>query len=834
MKVSRKLSILFVAAFIASIILQLSLRYYDVKQRTVLLDAQKTGFESIINNVLKLKKEKYGSATDDYSGWDEMVGYTRNHSEEFADANLNTVLTTFKADYVWVYDGNIDSLFYTKSEYNKRIFSINDFTPVKTLFEKKPIVDFFVRIDSSIIQVFGATIVPTSDYKTHIEKPSGYFLLAKVWDRPYIEEFEKATDSKIRIYGNTETVENENPDIETSVTRIFKDFKGEDFLKINFRKTNEYLVKFDEISIYSFIISTAVWLIGLLIFLALSRSWITNPLDRIEKALVTNDITHLESVKKFRNEFGDIADLMDKYFLVNRNLKEEIVNRRTTEENLATVLNATNDSIVMVDFSGRIISVNESFLKQLGLQEKSIAGRNLSAFISENNRGLMFDKLKESGSKNLPVFFESMTESTYRKNAVYPIKDESGNVNRFVIFSTDISDFKRNEQILKEAEERAREMSKLKSSFLGNMSHELRTPMVGILGFAEILRDKIDDDELKQMAEMINISGKRLMKTLNLILDLTRIEAGKIAVNITKVDIAAVTQEVYRNFERQASIKKLGMKFISPGKELYINTDGDLYWQIMNNLISNAVKYTEKGEVCVALETERRDSKDFAVIKVIDTGIGIPEESLMVIFEEFRQVSEGFARKFEGTGLGLTITKRFIEKLGGTISVHSIHGKGTTFTVKFPMETEKMFTKEVPVKSGSHETDDNSAVKANILCVDDDTITKDFIDVIFNKSHNVEFADNGPAALEMASAKKYSLVLMDINLGKGMNGMEVTRELRKIKGYEKVPVVAMTAFAMSGDDEEFYKAGLDAYISKPFDIKKIKNLVDEQLNKSGS
>ncbi len=831
MKVSRKLSILFAAAFVISIMLQLSLRYYDVQQRTVLLDAQKTGFESIISNVLNLKKEKYASATDDYSGWDDMVEFTKTRSEKFAATNLNTVLTTFKADYVWVYDRNGDKLFYTRSEDKKDIFSISDYAPLDSVFGKKPITDFFIKIDSSIVQVFAASIVPTADYKTHYQKPSGYFMLAKVWDRAYIEEFEKATDSKIKIFDRKETVENENPDIETSIVKILYGFNGDENFKLNFRKTNEYLVRFDSISIFSFIISSVVWLLVLLLFVSLSKSWITNPLNSLENALVKNEVSHLAHAKKFRNEFGDIADLIEKYFLVNRNLKEEIVNRKITEENLATVLNATNDSIVLVSPKGDIISANDSFVRQIGPEVSGINGRNISDFISEENRNLFIEKISESAAKRNPVFFENVMEKKFWKNAIYPIKDESEGINRFAIFSTDISEFKRNEQILKEAEERAREMSKLKSSFLGNMSHELRTPMVGILGFAEILKEKIPDPELKQMADLINLSGKRLMKTLNLILDLTRIEAGKINVNITRVDIVAVSHEVCRNFDRQASVKNINLKFTAP-ESLFISTDEDLFWQIMNNLISNAVNYTEKGGIDVELSEETNENVKQAVIKVSDTGIGIPEESLMVIFEEFRQVSEGFARKFEGTGLGLTITKRFIEKLGGTISVNSIHGEGTTFTVKFPCG-EDVKSQNTGTTDSEQETDGNQhTVKSEILCVDDDTITKDFIDVIFNKSHIVEFANNGPAALEMAGRKRYSLVLMDINLGKGMNGMEVTRELRKIKGYEKVPVVAMTAFAMSGDDEEFFSAGLDAYISKPFDIKKIKNLVEDLLRKN--
>ncbi|MCE1166221.1 MAG: ATP-binding protein, partial [Bacteroidetes bacterium] len=817
-----------------SIILQLFLRYYDVKQRTVLLDAQKTGFESIITNVLNLKKEKYASATEDYSGWDEMVGFTKNRSKEFAEANLNTVIGTYKVDYVWVYDENENIIHYTKNNSAKDIPSIGAYINVKSIFKNQPVVNFFTVVDSAVIQVFGGTIVPTSDFKTHYSKPAGYYLIAKIWDSAYIKEFERATASKIKIYGNNEIIEVENPDIETSVTRTFQDYTGNDFLKINFRKSNEYLVQFDRISIYSLFISAVVWLTVLLIFFAFSRNWITSPLNSIEKALITNDGKHLSGIGKRKNEFGDIAELMKNYFRVNKNLTEEVEHRKLTEirlkeneQNLATVLNATNDAIVMIDRDKKIISANEAFLRRTGLAENELSGKMLIDKISDDNKNIFNQKIDEAESSGIPVFFENSISGKYFRNAVYPIADESGNINRFVIFSFDISEFKRNEQVLREAEERAMEMSRMKSSFLGNMSHELRTPMVGILGFAEIIRDKVDDEELKQMAEMINISGKRLMKTLNLILDLTRIEAGKLVVNFTSVDIAAVTYEVYRNFEIQAENKNLKFLFESELEKILVKTDGNLYWQIMNNLISNAVKYTEKGEVKVVLTTEKKAGNYNAVIKVSDTGIGIPEESLMIIFEEFRQVSEGYARKFEGTGLGLTITKRFIEILGGTISVSSILGQGTAFTVRFPaIDPDDIKNDEIKYDKRSEDVETGTKAE-NILCVDDDSITKDFLDVIFSKTHNIDFADNGPDAVEMAEKKKYSLILMDINLGKGMNGMEATREIRKIKGYGNVPVVAMTAYAMSGDDKEFFDAGLDAYISKPFDIRNIKKLVSD-------
>ncbi len=838
MKVSGKLFILFIAAFFTSIFLLLTLRFYDIKQRTVLLESQKTSYESIVKNVLQLKSEKYTSAVDDYSGWDDMVEYTKTRSKEFADGNLNTVVTTFRVDYVWVYDDGENLLHYSRNNESKDIPSLKNHVKISPIFSEKGITNFFIIIDGNLVQVFGGTIVPTSDFKTHYVKSSGYYLVGKVWNKDYIGEIERATDSKINFVPINEYSEPNENKTETRLSRNLLDQNGKEILKVHFTKSNQYLQDFDEISLFSLLFSSAVWLVALFVFVGFSRKWITTPLNSIEMALLKNESRFLRITRKAKNEFGDIAVLIEKYFAMNRDLNDEINNRKIAEEKLlenrkelAAVLNAINDTIVMLDRDLNVVSYNDSFKKFTGKSDAEIIGKPIVDFTSEAQKKMLDDKIKACKENGKEITFELKSAGAYWKVSIYPVFDDEGNASRFVIFNRDITDFKKTELVLRHAEEKAKEMSKLKSSFLGNMSHELRTPMVGILGFAEILGERVAGAEEKQMADMINQSGKRLMKTLDMILDLTRIEAGKFSVNISRTEISTVVFDVYMSFKRQASAKGLAMDFSKSEKFIWADTDSTLVWQIMNNLISNAVKYTLEGKVSVSINTEDSGGNKQAVITVSDTGIGIPEESLMLVFEEFRQVSEGFSRKFEGTGLGLTITKKFVEKLGGTISVESSSGVGTTFKVKFPIA-------EGNIVAPDKKTDINvesyfeHAGKTRILCVDDDSMTRDFVDAILSKDYKVDFTDNGVKALELAAEKKYNLILMDINLGSGINGMEVTQKIRKIQGYLKVPVVAMTAFAMNGDDEEFMNAGLDAYISKPFDIKSFKSLIGSLLKKS--
>ncbi|MHB1689015.1 MAG: sensor histidine kinase [Ignavibacteriaceae bacterium] len=230
----------------------------------------------------------------------------------------------------------------------------------------------------------------------------------------------------------------------------------------------------------------------------------------------------------------------------------------------------------------------------------------------------------------------------------------------------------------------------MKSNFLANMSHELRTPLIGILGFAEILNKEIEYEELKGMAKIIYSSGNRLLQTLNLVLDFSRIESDKYEMKVISLDLAKATIDTAKLFYAMVNVRNLYLKINIKDDSLFANLDENIFHQIINNLVNNAIKFTSDGGIVVELDKEIINDKLWAAIKVIDTGIGIPEESIQIIFEEFRQVSEGLNRNYEGTGLGLTITKKIVELMNGRITVESVYGKGSKFTVYFPAELKKL------------------------------------------------------------------------------------------------------------------------------------------------
>lgn len=370
----------------------------------------------------------------------------------------------------------------------------------------------------------------------------------------------------------------------------------------------------------------------------------------------------------------------------------DISERKLHEEKivkLSWAIEQSPISVVITDINGKIEYVNPKFTETSGYTYDEVIGQSPNLLKSGLTQSEVYKDLWETISKGKEWSGELQNK---KKNGevfwelvlVSPIKNSENIITNYLGIKEDITDKKRIIEELKTAKEKAEEMNNVKSSFLANMSHELRTPMMGILGNAEIISISTEDIEIKDMASAIYTSGQRLINTLNLILDLSRIEANKESLDIELLDVVSIIKDVVDNYSSAAWQRNLSLEFITMLDKIYSNLDERLFREVLNNLINNAIKFTNNGGITVSLSTDA----DKMIIKVIDTGIGIPSESLGIIFEEFRQVSEGYGRNFEGTGLGLTITKKFVEKLGGTISVESKTDIGSEFTVVFPITKE--------------------------------------------------------------------------------------------------------------------------------------------------
>ena len=498
---------------------------------------------------------------------------------------------------------------------------------------------------------------------------------------------------------------------------------------------------------------------------------------------------------------------------------------------LAHALKSVSECVCITDLRDKITFVNKSFCKVYQYKPEELVGKNISLVRSKNNdpdivRRILPETLAGGWSGELinvrkdeeefPIFLSTSL-----------ITDDTGRPIAMAGVSADITERLRYEQELKLAKEKAEEVVKLKSNFFTNISHELRTPLVGILGFAEIIRDEASEPEISDMSELILTSGKRLMETLNSVLDLSRIEANKMHINKTSINLSAFIKEYIKLFKTSAENKGLILQSDFKLDSIWVNLDEQILSQILNNLIGNAIKYTQEGSITVDVTNEFRESRKIAIIKIIDTGIGIQKEFLNQIFEEFRQVSEGLNRHFEGTGLGLTITKRFVEMMSGKISVKSELGKGSTFIVEFPQILEPKSNNNLLQGISNNEDEEKFelTVLPEILMVENDAISRDITRLFLKNICRINFVESGENAIEAVKKNYYPLILMDINLGLGLTGVDTAQKIRNIPGYKNIPIVALTAFAMAGEKEEFLKSGCTHYLSKPFRKKDLVELI---------
>jgi len=549
--------------------------------------------------------------------------------------------------------------------------------------------------------------------------------------------------------------------------------------------------------------------------------------------------------RRYQRKDGEIITLLVEDRLIHnpegkitglRSALQNITDRKKTENELLKLSLAVEQSpasIVITDISGSIEYVNRTFTTTTGYTTEEALHKNprilKSGHMTKEEYKVLWDTILSG--KNWFGEFLNVKKSgdLYWEEAIIsPIKNKDGEIINFLAIKRDVTDLKKINEELREAKETAEEMNRLKSSFLANMSHELRTPMIGILGYSEMLLEEFPDEKVHEIGGIILQSGHRLMETLNLILDLSRIEAKKLDVKVVPVDIVPVAREIATLFNSAADKKQLYLKVDSTCDALELLLDEKMFREILNNLINNAIKFTKQGGVTVTIGKDSLDNAEWAIIRVTDTGIGIASENFNMIFEEFRQASEGQSRSFEGTGLGLTITKRFVEKLNGIISVDSTVGKGTTFTVRFPIQPlNKIKTDDVHTSiQGAAQA---KTVLPQVLYVEDDEIAVHIVSKMLDGYCEIDTTNNAEAALHMAQAKKYDAVFMDINLGKGLDGVQTTRRLKGMDIYKDIPIVAMTAYAMVGDKEEFLNAGCTHYISKPFTKSELLKVASEVL-----
>jgi PAS domain S-box-containing protein len=350
-------------------------------------------------------------------------------------------------------------------------------------------------------------------------------------------------------------------------------------------------------------------------------------------------------------------------------------------ERYTSLTKFANDMILSIDKNGKILEANQKAFNTYGYAKNELLNMDLLDLSYDRKKDI--EVIFASVNNTEGILFE--TNHKRKNGTMIPVEISAklikqGDEEILLAIIRDNTERKKLELDLILAKDKAEEMDRLKTTFLSNMSHELNTPMSGIIGFSELLLSEMDNKNHREMAKIIHKSGKRLNETLNSILDLSKIQSQKLDLRLSNIELMTMIQECRYAFSDTVNKKGLTFSITCDQQKVFLNTDQNILHKVLCNLVDNAVKYTAEGEIILNInETEKSVN-----IKITDTGIGIPKENLDQIFEPFRQGSEGLNRKYEGMGLGLTITKKYIEILGGKLNIQSEPGAGTVIEVIFP------------------------------------------------------------------------------------------------------------------------------------------------------
>ncbi|MGE0077413.1 MAG: PAS domain S-box protein [Bacteroidales bacterium] len=521
---------------------------------------------------------------------------------------------------------------------------------------------------------------------------------------------------------------------------------------------------------------------------------------------VFSDIT---SIKQFEKELIEAKSAVEK-----------------SEEKLRLILRNSNDTFVLMNQNGEQFYISDAAVRSTGFSIEELKGP-IKKLIHPDDWDSLLRVWNEVLNKKEEAFRVQYRHAHKTKGYVW-FEAVGQNfldnplINAVVVNIRDITSIKETELELIKAKERAEESDRLKSAFLANMSHEIRTPMNGILGFAGLLKQpQLTGSQQKEYIDIIEKSGARMLGIINDIIDIAKIESGLIRITITETNIDEQLTYLYNFFKPEAEKKGLSLKVVNNVRvnDSLIYTDKEKLYAILTNLIKNAVKFTDSGSI----EFGSRKVDSFIEFYVKDTGIGIPNDRQRAIFERFVQADIADTRAFQGAGLGLSITKAFVEKLGGTIWVESAATDGSVFYFTIPINTtikarpkiDESVLKNQPLQNGK---------RLNVLIAEDDYASDMLITQMLSRNNfNITHVRNGQDAVTRCKEDmNIDLILMDIKMPV-LDGYDATRQIREFN--DKVIIVAQTAYALSGDREKALLAGCNDHISKPINYEEFMSIL---------
>jgi PAS domain S-box-containing protein len=507
-----------------------------------------------------------------------------------------------------------------------------------------------------------------------------------------------------------------------------------------------------------------------------------------------------------------------------------------SEGKFRNIVESFLDIYYRTDLSGNITMISPSIFEQTGYTPEEVLGKKVNTFF--------IDEINDS--QNIKRLLKRGRISNFEVN----VQKKDGSIRQFMLnirlvrneekpeiegIARDITDLKQANVELIKAKEEAEHSLKVRERFLANMSHEIRTPMNGIIGMIDLVSDTRLDTEQQDFVQTIKNSSETLLTILNDILDLSKIEAGKMELHVNPLEIKALMVSLISLFRQKAMEKNNDVRYeIEPNVPPFIIGDQIRLLQIFSNLTSNALKFTENGQVSIKISVVNQ-YKEFYTLKgeVIDTGIGISESGQKQLFTAFQQLDNSTKKSFGGTGLGLSISRELCRMMQGEMGVNSVEGKGSNFWFTLKVEasdaaSSNLFLPEKEVALSNFFQNK----QPKILLVDDNAVNRKVAsEILIRAGAEVVTADSGRVAIEKyALGSDFDLILMDIQMPE-MDGIETTQELKKLHGQSLPPVIAMTAYSMQHDRERFLNQGMDDYVPKPIRANILLLKVQEYMDK---
>jgi PAS domain S-box-containing protein len=511
------------------------------------------------------------------------------------------------------------------------------------------------------------------------------------------------------------------------------------------------------------------------------------------------------------------------------------------KQRLEAVFSNISDALLTVNTDDMIESANSAACELFGWQEHELVGLSASKLLPEwmsmtdadhPDKQLIETRATASNGRSFPA------DATISRFSLHGLPYR-------ILVVRDITERKQAEEAMRQARDTAEAANRMKSEFLANMSHEIRTPMNGIIGMTELTLETELNAEQREYLDMARTSAQHLLTIINDILDFSKIEAGKLTISNEPFPLAGLLQTTVRSLELRAREKSLALNLtIAPDVPVSIRADSGRLRQVLINLIGNAIKFTHSGSVSISVDSAGCTEPHCLHICVADTGIGIAQEKLGSIFDAFTQADGSITRNFGGTGLGLTISHKLIELMGGRMWVESKQGHGSRFHMQItyqPDEALNTLTEPLPEQDAKPEPIQTLAQRADkpleILLVEDNLVNRKLALALLDKlGHDVTLAEDGAEAIATFTQGRFDLILMDIMMP-GVDGLSTIARIREIEaGASATPIIVLTAHALQGDRERFLALGADGYVAKPIRFEELKSAIDAAVksNKHGT